>query len=521
MFCLFSQNKTQYQKGQVFPFLIGILAIVIILIMITVNLGQIGIFKTQVSNAADAAALAGASVLSQTLLEISMLSEMIFGALLAELATIIVLAILSVIPFVNIATIPILIGTIIAFYGKVISTWWQAYGASRMGIANAKKTALTYAYQNVGVDQPKPNFNYFLEKLKSSPYVNLTGDLTEVYRWYQEEIIPEANWNPNVNSSTRYQVINYARPGFSRFMEDEFGVDGKVGYWQNNQSRLGIPQPHNIPPLRITSGFGWGANSTIGDDNCNCPANWPPNISCPWKNSYDGKEHWSYYDNYVEVQAQTVYNSFPSLAPLTTWSDPDLFNAVKGFFEAVYTNLFMQLPAYWFFELLQQVLGIPNIYDWLAEFYATIITLTFGTIPFGLTISNQEINDNYITVRVTRYKKDNPLGLWRFRYGNITAEAQAHAFNASVWVDRNHNGQRENNEWFEPTVRPVAMDNFIATLRNINQIINLENIISNIISGNYNDVINLLNSPLQNISASSPWATQRHLYETTLVEIIR
>ena len=79
-----STNKTRYDKGQVFPFLIAIIVVIVIIAMITVNLGQIGIFKTDVSNAADSAALAGASILSGYLLGVGLKSDMMAGQMIVE-----------------------------------------------------------------------------------------------------------------------------------------------------------------------------------------------------------------------------------------------------------------------------------------------------------------------------------------------------------------------------------------------------------------------------------------------------
>ena len=68
MFIWFSENRANYNKGQVFPFVIAAIAILVMMAMITANLGKLAIFKTDVSNAADAGALAGAGVLSGWLL---------------------------------------------------------------------------------------------------------------------------------------------------------------------------------------------------------------------------------------------------------------------------------------------------------------------------------------------------------------------------------------------------------------------------------------------------------------------
>ena len=64
MYIWFNENRGDYQRGQIAPFLIAMTAVMIVLFMITANLGKIAEYQIDVSNAADAGALATASVLS-------------------------------------------------------------------------------------------------------------------------------------------------------------------------------------------------------------------------------------------------------------------------------------------------------------------------------------------------------------------------------------------------------------------------------------------------------------------------
>ena len=58
-------DSLRNNKGQVFPFFVLILVIVIIATMAYVNISQVDTHKIDTMNAADAAALAGAAVLAQ------------------------------------------------------------------------------------------------------------------------------------------------------------------------------------------------------------------------------------------------------------------------------------------------------------------------------------------------------------------------------------------------------------------------------------------------------------------------
>ena len=66
MFNLFHLNKLHYEKGQLMPFFIAALAILIIMSLITVNLSKLALIKTDSSNTADAGSLAAGSSMATT-----------------------------------------------------------------------------------------------------------------------------------------------------------------------------------------------------------------------------------------------------------------------------------------------------------------------------------------------------------------------------------------------------------------------------------------------------------------------
>lgn len=64
MFTYFNKNKLRYEKGQLAAFFIALLVILIIMALVTVNLSKVSFIKTDASNAVDAGALAGGSVMA-------------------------------------------------------------------------------------------------------------------------------------------------------------------------------------------------------------------------------------------------------------------------------------------------------------------------------------------------------------------------------------------------------------------------------------------------------------------------
>ncbi|MCF7892895.1 MAG: hypothetical protein K9L77_01870 [Candidatus Omnitrophica bacterium] len=66
MYVYLEENRNAYHKGQLTPFFIAVLTILIIGIMVTVNIGKVAKIKTHTSNSADAGALAAASAMAST-----------------------------------------------------------------------------------------------------------------------------------------------------------------------------------------------------------------------------------------------------------------------------------------------------------------------------------------------------------------------------------------------------------------------------------------------------------------------
>jgi len=64
MLTYFHKNKLRYEKGQLAPFFILILVVLLVMAMVTVNLSKVAFIKTDSSNAVDSGALAAGSVMA-------------------------------------------------------------------------------------------------------------------------------------------------------------------------------------------------------------------------------------------------------------------------------------------------------------------------------------------------------------------------------------------------------------------------------------------------------------------------
>lgn len=431
MFLKISANKTRYDKGQIFPFLIAIIVVIIIIAMIMVNLGQIGLFKTDVSNAADSAALSGASILSGYLLGVGLQSDMMSGQMIVEVAALVTSIVAGVILIVTGAVnedpktvgqgIKIIVAgivTYIATWVKALVTWFQMMEQGKMAWSNAKKTALQYAFQNAGIDEPRPTFKQFLNKVYgvSEPYPATLpcGSIESCNEIYFRGDDPAAD------TATREKIQKYTENGFSRFMRE---TDGTPGYWT-----WGKIKPGNISPPIVTAGYGWSqiveANGNIIDIN-----------SFDENRSYDeGCPQNCRYDNYVEVEVigNVMY-------PLRIYMGAKLIQDINDAVWDRVDKIEDDHPVLGF--LLGALVAIVNI------ILSPILAIA-ATCPAGLMMGDGEIktlkeqtDGNPITVTVKRYKKESDLGLWTFRYGAkenpgiVEAQAQAHAYRENDDID--------------------------------------------------------------------------------------
>jgi len=386
MFAHFSRQKNQYLKGQIFPFLIAILCVVIIMIMITVNLGQIGIFKTDVSIAADSGALAGASVLSATLLQLGLQSDSMYGYM-------IVTAIAVILCLTNPELIATAIAMAIAFFIKCLTQWVQALGTGILAWSNAKRTAMQYAFQNAGVDEPRPGFKQFLKGvygLTDTAINNLSA--SQVSSYYDIYLKGD---DPSATTTVRKLIQQYTQNGFSRFMSyTKLRSDGGKGFWPGPKI-----EPKKASPYQLVSGYGWGQDSS-------------GNLI----NSYDNTDDYMDFANYVEVEVMGMSRYLL-----------DLYSPLNVIMEKIKTTLNSMIDTA--FRLVWFLAAVLNA---IIEIVFTIVEFIFQFLAGGIQFSGDNVaaqTSNWpLTVIVRRYKKETNLGLWNFRYGAVKAQSQAVAF---------------------------------------------------------------------------------------------
>lgn len=455
MFIWFTEHKANYEKGQIFPFAIAMLAMLLIMAMITANLGKLAIFKTDVSNAADAGALGGASILSGELLSLGLTSDTWCGTGVVTTARMMEIAVLGrddiKIPSFSLTGnsegtrsgkdengnnytettdstntttreteqddgstettddskensyqnfSPTLVGMIKLFIQHLLK-FYLAYpkilADTIMAWANAKQTALRSALQSAGVDEqpPKEWKNFSREGGTYDEYVN-------------EFMSVEAN-----------------QTGFQKFMSHTL-----TGYWYPNEKIT----PFVMSPVMVTSGYGWSQDPVSEEFS----GSYPDNV-LGYKN----------YDNWVQVQVQGSV-----MYPVEALGFADYFGdgVVTTLTAIVGVGSYCKYVGWTGGEGDQTVNSLKEVYGLgylLAAIFAIVTAVVFrGMIeylPSGLAFQDRNdtlyTTENPIVVQVTRHKKNTDMGMWKFQYGDVKAVSGAHAF-------------RENDE---VTIEPVFL----------------------------------------------------------------
>lgn len=182
MICFRKNNK----KGQVAPFMIAVIVILITAIMAAVNLGKISSTKTTTANAADAGALAGASTMANGLNSLKDMSTDTFMATFSAEAILMSCKLECDASFYSwIATM----ATSAAWYAYILA---KVVPDARKAAENAAKQT---AFSNAGIDETKTRLsgeNYEVWLKKDSNFTIWMDDnrneLPDTYKWFDSDI---------------------------------------------------------------------------------------------------------------------------------------------------------------------------------------------------------------------------------------------------------------------------------------------------------------------------------------------
>ena len=136
------------RKGQLAPFMLAVIVILLIAIMVTVNLGKISLTKTNTANAADAGALAGASTMANGLNAIKDISAQMFADYIAT----------QVALRAGTCRMQCWQAWIIYIMHLVSEIALYAYARkiARDTLKQAKESSLQLAFSNAGITEAKP-----------------------------------------------------------------------------------------------------------------------------------------------------------------------------------------------------------------------------------------------------------------------------------------------------------------------------------------------------------------------------
>jgi len=352
------------QRSQSFPLMLAVMAILLIIAMMVVNVGKVAVFRTDTSNAADAGALAAASVLSQVLLGEGLNADKFAARSTLRLAAMVYMLCNSIFPFDMISAWTIYMD----HCRDALNEYKRLFDReSVMGWANAKKTGLQYAFLNIGADQP-PAMKYKEYKLKG-----YSGNYTQ----YRKDMIEKKGM----------------QSGFVKFMTNPgSGYASPIG-------AIGTSMP--VPAYKITSGFGW----LDGDQD-----------------SYGGQKY-ADWPNFVEAQVRG--NQYYSIWVLTfpQYFGMDNYNYVLSLVQQALANKYQGQYYPPFADYIYSML-----YDHFTRaLWSMPVTFSLNDPMTGDDEEKKQTDDNPIAVKTKRFRK-NDLQMWEFDYDGIISRATSRAF---------------------------------------------------------------------------------------------
>jgi hypothetical protein len=442
MFNYISAHKNTYHKGQIFPFMLAVVVVLIIMFMMTINLGQMSVYKTDTSNAADAGALAGASIITGAILGLGMVND----SMCVEAIIFFAGAVVACCCWHFAAAAALLIMHTL----NSINTYVQQKGQSIAALGQARKAAVQYAWQNISVDEPRPSLKSYIDCQRgqdgypncalipetiSGSFVHAcsTAELSKYQSIYETGYDISVKQNLDAHDQYGNQIkIPDEKPnttskclknGFSQFMSDDV-----QGWWC-----YGEPSFTSIPPATLVSAFAWNnngdimdpsstSNKTVGADSYVVGLYSPDVKSQPTvAMNIEGRGLGSpQFDNVVEVKvAGPVSYDFELFTPIG-----DITVSLTSCLTKLFTDLFDKyLP-----DILKWVLGVlSDIFNELMGVITGLISGFMPIYPTGLQITGErdQLVDNPIEVTVTRWRRSPHMGIWQMQYNSTPGDSTA------------------------------------------------------------------------------------------------
>jgi len=174
------------REGQIAPFLIAIIVVLIIALMVTANIGKIGMFKTRTANAADAGALAGSTAHSNALNALADTNTAMIAEYLSTQVTFLIpVNICSMGAMRNIAYI--------AFVAAQTAQFILAWSNAMEGYEEARSAAYQFAFMNAGIDESKERLSgesyesYLQRESRFGQWMKNKGYESGQYTWTDKD----------------------------------------------------------------------------------------------------------------------------------------------------------------------------------------------------------------------------------------------------------------------------------------------------------------------------------------------
>ena len=166
------KNIFFHREGQIAPFMIAIIVVLIMALMVTANIGKIALTKTHTANAADAGTLAGSTTHANTLNNLADTNTAMIAEYLSTEALFLVTSLLEI----EAPRFLAYWAFIVAQSAQFVLAWTTAY----KGYNDARSVARQFAFMNAGIDESK-------ERLPGESYESYLQRESKFGQWMKEK----------------------------------------------------------------------------------------------------------------------------------------------------------------------------------------------------------------------------------------------------------------------------------------------------------------------------------------------
>ena len=379
------------ENGQIFPFLIVVIILLLVALMAYINLSQVNLRKLSTMNAADAAALAAASELASIANNIAYVNK-------SDLQDTYDLDWVGVLKhFVHMDTICISAryGEYLGFVAGQLATYLGLVNSGYVGTQQAGGSALQLALSNMPIEEAARRKGSYDGEIQKSAFSEWLDDV-EIYTPASNTVLERSyEWNQysyNVTEGRQVKqpqpervTVKIDKPDHNAFVLTPFPSVDFTLFWD---LYLGLPCCSPVCPDACTLACGLALSAHTSDLTLMAAE---------------------------QLAATIIITAEYAIATAITLMDQDVFGPAV-YYELAALGVEIALMAI-------AMTPIPIVVPTSCPYFGLYVVI--WPIPIAYIASMGDLDDYEVSVEVTRFSPAKNLGLFQFKEQKITSGARA------------------------------------------------------------------------------------------------